>query len=163
MVKQKSFTVYNHVMLHCFPGVKFFCLFVSVYIFLTVVLSACSGGGRFSNGNIILFSSVQTSHGINNLSLYKSSGIFTCENEGYYHISFFITTKDVEAYMSIYLNGNYIARASKHGTNGYQTNTAIVFRHLNVGDKIDIRVGPAGSSVYVWSCNDSFFNIMQII
>lgn len=65
--------------------------------------------------------------------------------------------------MSIYVNGNQITRATKHGSSYYQTNTAIVIYHLNVGDDFDIRTGPRGSSGLVWSCNDSFFNIMQVL
>ncbi|CAG2214663.1 unnamed protein product [Mytilus edulis] len=137
---------------------KFTCDKSGIYIFSVFiahdgVLTACSSGGTYSSGQIIPFLRVRTSHGINNLSSYKSSGIFTCETEGYYLISFFITTKSAVADMRLYLNESFLARATKHGASDYQTNTAVILYHLNVGDKISVR---AGSTFDVWSCNDSF-------
>lgn len=62
--------------------------------------------------------------------------------------------------MYLYLNGNTIANAVKHGNSAFQTHSALILYHLNVGDEIDLR---AAGTFYVLGCNYSFFNIMQIL
>lgn len=49
----------------------------------------------------------------------------------------------------------------KHDASNHQTNTALIFYYLNVGNKIDLR---AETYFYVLCCNFSFFfHIMQIL
>lgn len=134
----------------------------SFYLFLfPVLLCACASRTyTYSSGQVIKFGSIQVSNGITGLASFKTSGIFICEKKGHYLISFFITSKNPYASMTIFKNNSNIGRATKHGTSEYQTHTVIVLSNLNVGDTISVKAD--ASTFDVWSCGDSYFSMLQV-
>lgn len=127
-----------------------------------VLLCACASGTyTYSSRQVIKFGSIKASNGIKDLDYFRTNGIFICEKEGHYLLSFFITSQNPYASMTIFKNDSNIGRATKHGTSEYQTHTVIVLYHLKVGDAISVQAD--GTSFDVWSCGDSYFSMLQVL
>ncbi|VDI63085.1 Hypothetical predicted protein [Mytilus galloprovincialis] len=95
-----------------------------------------SSSGTVSN--IIKFNYVTFSVGITNLATYKSTGKFSCEQEGLYIISASVMSQTSSAYYCIYLNGNDISCTyiADHSGNDHHTAAVTVTRKLNLNDQV---------------------------
>ncbi|CAG2209406.1 unnamed protein product [Mytilus edulis] len=98
---------------------------------------------------------IVTLDGINDLSSIKYNGIFTCEHDGFYLVSFFITSNTNVCHMSLYQNSNRIARASKGSDPSNQTQSLLLILKLNTGDALSVR---AERNVSDWGGIDSIFS-----
>jgi hypothetical protein len=49
-----------------------------------VALTARSNGETVNSGDVVKFPNVKTNYGLQNLALFKQTGIFTCEQKGLY-------------------------------------------------------------------------------
>ena len=117
------------------------------------------GSPDVTNG-VIKFTDVKVANGIHNTDLIRTSGIFTCENPGFYLISVYITTNDKQRFYSLYKN-NYSVLAEGYSslTDWYQTTSMTVIEQLTVNDTITISVH---GSMHVDSGYYSCLTILQI-
>ena len=54
-----------------------------MYLF-SVTLTACSNYVTVNIGDVVKFPSAKSNYGLQNLELFKQTGIFTCEKKGLY-------------------------------------------------------------------------------
>ncbi|CAG2246732.1 unnamed protein product [Mytilus edulis] len=83
---------------------------------------------------IMKFSDVQYSVGITNLAAYRTTGNFTCEQEGLYIISASVMSLSSGAQFYIYMNGNIISDtyiAQNNSNNEKHTGAVTITRELN--------------------------------
>ncbi|CAG2237429.1 unnamed protein product [Mytilus edulis] len=117
-----------------------------------------SHAGTISN-TIMKFDDVKFSVGVTNLATYKSTGKFTCEQEGLYIISASVMTKTSGAHYYIRLNGIYISDTYISGQSFVHTGTATVTRKLKPNDQVWLY---AYGSWYLYSGLYSKFTIIKI-
>ncbi|CAG2246176.1 unnamed protein product [Mytilus edulis] len=119
-----------------------------------------SSSGTVSN-TIMKFDDVKFSVGITNLATYKSTGKFTCEQEGLYMISASVMSYTSEAYYYISLNGNYISITyiGNHSGNNDYTGAVTIARKLNPNDKVWLY---APGSWYIYGSLYSKLTIIKI-
>ncbi|VDI14147.1 Hypothetical predicted protein [Mytilus galloprovincialis] len=112
---------------------------------------------------IMKFDDVKFSVGVTNLATYKSTGKFTCEQEGLYIISASVMSYTNGAYYYISLNGNYISdtyispQSISHSD--IHTGAVTVTRKLNRNDQVWLY---APGSWYIYGSLHSKLTIIKI-
>ncbi|CAC5361287.1 unnamed protein product [Mytilus coruscus] len=87
---------------------------------------------------IMKFDDVEFSVGITNLSSYRNTGKFTCEQEGLCIISAFVMSSTTGARYYIILNGNYFSETYIGGDSGnrHHIGAATITWNLNPKDQV---------------------------
>lgn len=125
-----------------------------------VALTSCvSTGKTFNAGTLIKFDDVRTSIGIKNVSAFKTSGKFSCEVDGLYHISVNIACHTNPAHYSIFKNNNKIITIYDANAGNPQTSTGVVVVKMNVGDTISV---VPDRNMYAYSSHWSCITIVMI-
>lgn len=128
---------------------------MSVLLLFSVALTSC-GPYEYLNptsDGMIKFPKKRTSVGVNNISLFINSGVFTCEYAGLYHISVTIMTKTSHAYFEVRKNKlmivpGYIPDHDKQ----YNSGTINTVVEMNVNDKISVWKGNVKQYYSYYSC-----------
>ncbi|CAG2211180.1 C1QG [Mytilus edulis] len=117
------------------------------------VTSCVSNEKTYNTGTSIKFDNVRTSIEIKNLSTFKSTGKFSCEVEGLYHISVYIVSYTARSEYSIYKNNNKLTTTYSDTAGHIQTSAGAVVMKMNVGDTIFV-IPDFNMHVYAdhWSC-----------
>lgn len=115
--------------------------------------SCVSNEKTYNTGTSIKFDDVRTSIGIKNLSTFKTTGKFSCEVEGLYHISVYIVSYTTSSMYSIYKNTNKLTTTYSDTAGNIQTFAVAVVVEMNVGDTISV-IPDTNMHVYArhWSC-----------
>ncbi|VDH99549.1 Hypothetical predicted protein [Mytilus galloprovincialis] len=124
-----------------------------------VILSARLKPGSYLQNQRILFESIETANGVQNKSSILNSGQFTCEHNGIYHISVYITTNSHQSRYFVLKNGQRFAEAFVSFESYYQTGTTTFVTSMNVGDEFELVADP---TLYVYGGYESGITIMQI-
>ena len=94
--------------------------------FFSVALTSCSNAETVNSGDVVKFPNVQSNYGIHNLTMFKQTGIFTCEQKGLYMFFTNIVSSSEYGYFSWYLNNsNYLSTiyTSNHDNLFYQSDS----------------------------------------
>ena len=123
----------------------------------TVGLTYCVGKGDesdVSGGDAILFKLRRSAYGVD-ISDLKTSGKFTCEKPGLYHISATIRSKTNHGYYGIHQNDKVIVygyTAEHDGVDTYvHSGTIECIRELKDGDVITVKPWK-DMQIDAWSC-----------
>ena len=112
-----------------------------MYLF-SVALTACSMTATVNKGDVVKFPNVKTNYGVQNLTLFKQTGIFTCERKGLYMFFSNIVSSSEYAYFSWYINNsNYLSTiyTSNRDQLFYQSDSGMVTVELAVGDTVSFK------------------------
>ncbi|CAC5396681.1 unnamed protein product [Mytilus coruscus] len=110
---------------------------------MEVVVTGCYDGDGYLPAGPFKFPDIKTSVGVSDLSTFKSTGKFTCQVPGYYHIVTTIISTDNYARIDIMKNSNTIHW--QYGT-GYtdfaywKPGTAAVALELKTNDNVWIKL-----------------------
>jgi hypothetical protein len=106
----------------------------------SVALTACSNSETVDVGDIVKFPDVIINYGIQNLTLFKQTGIFTCEQKGMYMFFSSMVSLSTNGYFRWYLNNSTSLSTiyvNKH--NSYQSGSGMVTVELAVGDTVSLK------------------------
>ena len=106
----------------------------------SVALTACSNSETVVVGDIVKFPDVIINYGIQNLTLFKQTGIFTCEQKGMYIFFSSMVSLSTNGYFRWYLNNSSSVSTiyvNKH--NSYQSGSGMVTVELAVGDTVSLK------------------------
>jgi hypothetical protein len=78
----------------------------SVPIINKIMNTSCSNAETVNSGDVVKFPNVQSNYGIHNLTMFKQTGIFTCEQKGLYMFFTNIVSSSEYGYFSWYLNNS---------------------------------------------------------
>ncbi|CAC5411880.1 unnamed protein product [Mytilus coruscus] len=106
---------------------------------------------------VVTFSDVEFSVGINNISAYKTSGIFICESSGVYLVSVSTLSPLADRNIRVVLNGNHISY-TRVSDGQWQTGTTAVAVQLLNKDKLWIEA----DSMLVAPRPYTFFSIVKV-
>ena len=114
---------------------------INIYMYLfSVALTARSNGETVNSGDVVKFPNVKTNYGLQNLALFKQTGIFTCEQKGLYMFFSSIVSKTTRAYFRWYLNNStYLSGVYVSELNGYSSGSGMVTLELAVGDTVSLK------------------------
>lgn len=115
---------------------------------------------EYSVNEVIKFTEIQESHGINALSNFKSTGKFTCETPGLYFITAVIATNTNDQPFQIITNSGKVMQSYQVRTPGHYasfTGTAIV--ELRVNDTVWI--SPSSSKLKIYNDRTSCVTIFK--
>ena len=123
-----------------------------MYLF-PVALTACSNGVTVNSGDVVKFPNVKSNYGIQNLTLFKQTGIFTCEQKGLYMFFSNILSNTIGAYFGWYIN-NSKSLSSVYVSNHdvYQSGSGMVTVELVVGDTVSLKAINDKTTVDPLSC-----------
>jgi hypothetical protein len=118
-----------------------------MYLF-SIALTSCSYGATVNYGDVVRFPNVKTNYGLQNLTLFKQTGIFTCEQKGLYMFFSSMMSHTAEGFLRWYLKNPHSLSAIYVGNHDdYQSGSGMVTIELDVGDtvffKSRIRVDPS--------------------
>ena len=106
----------------------------------SVALTACSNSETVNGGDIVKFPNVKTNYGLQNLTLFKQTGIFTCEQTGLYIFFSNILSNTAYGYFRWYLNNSKsLSAIYVSSQNGYQSGSGMVTVELAVGDTVSLK------------------------
>lgn len=108
-------------------------------------------GDRHSR-QIIKFDEIRFHIGIINFSAIRSSGVFTTEKPGLYHISAVINGRKANAQFSIHVNGNTLSTLRMSSDEFIATGTSVVVAELQIGDVISVTADSTFQVYTHWSC-----------
>lgn len=107
-----------------------------------------------SSGTTLKFPNILFSHGVLNLSTFKNTGIFTCEQDGFYLLIGSVTAGSTsDAGFSIYKNSKkitgqiYIGQSST-STTEYNSGTGSLLLELKFSDTVYIKIVQSGLHIY---------------
>jgi hypothetical protein len=123
-----------------------------MYLF-SVALTACSNGETVNIGDVVKFPNVKSNYGMQNLTLFKQTGIFTCEQKGLYMFFSSIMSRTEDGYFtwsvnSKTLSGTYIGGSATH----YRSGSGMVTVELDVGDTVSLKSMYSKKSIHYYSC-----------
>ena len=123
-----------------------------MYLF-SVALTSCSNGETVNNGDVVKFPNVKTNYGLQNLTLFKQTGIFTCEQKGIYMFFSNILSTSIGVYFRWYLNNSTALSTIYVGDNNhYQSGSGMVTLELAVGDTVFLKSLNNNKDVHAFSC-----------
>ncbi|XP_071174592.1 putative leucine-rich repeat-containing protein DDB_G0290503 [Mytilus edulis] len=108
-----------------------------------VVVTGCYGGsGGLIPAGPLKFPDIKTSVGVSNLSTFQSTGKFTCQVPGYYHIVTTIMSANNNARIDIMKNSNSIhwQFVTGHHDGYWKPGTAVVALELKTNDNVWIKL-----------------------
>jgi hypothetical protein len=106
----------------------------------SIALTACSNIETVNGGDIVKFPDVKINYGIQNLTLFKQTGIFTCEQKGLYIFFSNILSNTANAYFRWYLNSSTpLSAIYVSSQNGYQSGSGMVTVELALGDTLSLK------------------------
>ena len=107
-----------------------------MYLF-SVALTACSNGETVNIGDVVKFPNVKSNYGMQNLTLFKQTGIFTCEQKGLYMFFSNIVSSTPYGNYKWYLNNsNSLSGVYVGHQNSFQSGSGMVTVELAVGDTV---------------------------
>ena len=123
-----------------------------MYLF-SVALTSCSNGETVRSGDVVKFPNVKTNYGIQNLTLFKQTGIFTCEQKGMYMFFSSMVSHSRDGYFQWYLsNSTYLSAVYAGKQNGYHSGSGMVTVELAVGDTVSLKSFSNNYLVLSFSC-----------
>ncbi|CAC5357457.1 unnamed protein product [Mytilus coruscus] len=118
-----------------------------------VAVTTCvSVDGVVHHNNAIRFDQVRSHVGILDMAAIRTTGKFTCEKGGVYHISVVINTPTDHASFSIYMNGNSVSKLSISSDSHVDTGTSVVALELQIGDIVWVQADTDTHVYFHWSC-----------
>lgn len=108
-----------------------------MYLF-SVALTACSNGERINSGNVVKFPNVQSHYGLQNVTLFKQNGTFTCEQDGLYMFFSNMVSNAVHSYFTWYLNSTRLSFVAFSHHPDFQSGSGMVILELVVGDTVSL-------------------------
>jgi hypothetical protein len=123
-----------------------------MYLF-SVALTACSNGQTVNSGDVVKFPNAKTNYGLQNLTLFKQTGIFTCEQKGLYMLFSSMMTSGIAAYFrwnvnSKTLSGTYIGGHPNH----YASRSRMITVELDVSDTVSLKSERNKVFIHPYSC-----------
>ncbi|VDI64601.1 Hypothetical predicted protein [Mytilus galloprovincialis] len=118
---------------------------------VAVTMCVAVDGDRHSR-QIIKFDEIRFHIGIINFSAIRSSGVFTTEKPGLYHISAVINGRKANAQFSIHVNGNTLSTLRMSSDEFIATGTSVVVAELQIGDVITVTADSTFQVYTHWSC-----------
>ena len=109
-----------------------------MYLF-SVALTASSNGVTINSGDVVKFPYVYSNYNIQNLTLFKQTGIFTCEQKGLYMFFSNIVSRTKDAFFKWYLNNSTflsVIYVSNH--DDFHAGSGMVTVELAVGDTVSL-------------------------
>ena len=112
-----------------------------IYIFhFSVAFTACSNDVTVNSGDVVKFPYGETNYGLQNLTQFKQTGIFTCEQKGLYMFFSNIVSKTKDGYFRWYLNNSTSLSAIYIGYQAqYQSGSGMVTVELAIGDTVSLK------------------------
>ena len=106
----------------------------------SVALTACSNSKTVDVGDIVKFPDVMINYGIQNLTLFKQTGIFTCEQKGMYMFFSSMVSHSTDGYIIWYLNNSTsLSTIYVNANMGYLSGSGMVTVELAVGDTVSLK------------------------
>ena len=123
-----------------------------MYLF-PVALTACSNTATVNTGDVVKFPNVKSNYGIQNMTLFKQTGIFTCEQRGLYMFFSHIVSNTPNGYFCWYLNNStYLSDVFVSNHDVYQSGSGMITLDLAVGDTVSLKSYKNNMSVHPHSC-----------
>jgi len=123
-----------------------------MYLF-SVALTACSNTATVNSGDAVKFPNVKSNYGLQNLTLFKKTGIFTCEQKGLYIFFSNIVSNTAHAYFTWYLNNsNSLSDVYASNHDDYHSGSGMVTVELAVGDTVSLKSLGKNNNVDPLSC-----------
>lgn len=118
-----------------------------------MAVTACvSVDGDRHSGQTIKFDEIRSHTGILNLSAIRSSGVFTAEIPGLYHITVVINGRKSNAQFSIHINGNSLSTLRMSSDETIASGTSVVAVELQTGDIVAVAADSTFQVYFHWSC-----------
>lgn len=124
-----------------------------------MILSAWLKAAVYMACQRIQYGNIEVANGIHNISSIKNSGVFTCEKDGIYHISVYITTNTLHSRFLVLKNGKWFAEVFFSFESRYQTGTTVFVTNMTVGDTFEIE---AQTDIYIYGLHESGLTITQL-
>lgn len=140
-------------------------LYLNIFFFISVAITSCASGfTTYNSGEIIKFSVVKLSNGIENVDNFKSLGTFTCENPGLHFVGVYIMSSSTYAHIYIEKNDRlesrvYVTPSLKFTGDTFHTGTGIVAVELNANDILNIK---ADSTMQVYGSDYSCLAVNKV-
>lgn len=128
-------------------------------MFYSCCNTCVSNQKTYNTHELIKFDDVRTSIGIKNLSTFKTSGKFSCEADGLYHISVHVVSSNTGSYYSIYKSNNRLITIYDDHNRSGESSAGVVVVEMNVGDTISVTTD---TSMYIYSSHWSCITIAMI-
>jgi len=123
-----------------------------VYLF-SVALTACSKVETVNTGEVVKFPNVKSNYGIKNMTLFKQTGIFTCEQKGLYIFFSNMVSNTAIGYFHWFVNNSKrLSAIYVRYENVYQAGSGMVTLELAVGDTVSLKSYNSKISVSSLSC-----------
>ena len=123
-----------------------------MYLFL-VALTACSNTATVNKGDAVKFPDVKINYGLQNLTLFKQTGLFTCEQKGLYMFFSNMVSNTVYGYFRWHLNNSTsLSAVYVSNRDSYQSGSGMVTVELAVGDTVSLKAMRDTKSVDQVSC-----------
>ena len=119
----------------------------------SVALTACSNGETVNSGDVVKFPNVKTNYGLQNLTLFKQTGIFTCEQNGLYMFFSNMMSHNADGYFRWYLsNSKALSGIYVGNINDFQSGSGMVALELAVGDTVFLKSLRNNKMIHSYSC-----------
>ena len=123
-----------------------------MYLF-SVALTACANFRKVNTGDVVKFSDVKSNYGLQNMKLFKQTGIFTCEQKGLYMFFSNMMSNSKDGYFRWYLNNStYFSGVYVGYQAQFQSGSGMVILELDVGDTVSLKCERSNISVHLYSC-----------
>jgi len=123
-----------------------------MYLF-SVALTACANYETVNYGDVVKFTNVHINYGLQNMTLFKQTGIFTCEQKGLYMFFSNMMSYSKDGYFRWYLNNStYLSGVYVGYQTQYQSGSGMVTLELAVGDTVSLKSLRSNIYVNVYSC-----------
>jgi hypothetical protein len=106
--------------------------------------TACSNTATVNRGDVVKFPNVESNYGIQNMTLFKQTGIFTCEQKGLYtkYAAFRWYLNNLRSLTTIYVSNHSI----------YQSGSGMVTLEIAVGDTVSLKSVKRNTRIDPYSC-----------
>jgi len=123
-----------------------------MYVFFSVALTACANAVTVNIGDVVKFPHVKSNYGLQNMTLFKQTGIFTCEQKGLYMFFSSIVSNSDDGYFRWYLNNStYLSDIHIGAQNEHRSGSGMVTLELVVGDTVSLK-SAISTNIHAFSC-----------